>query len=258
MNSFVVSQNFAVSRDELAGGVRQRLALIGEIGVNEALVIAAGDKTNLLRIRLLGEREPVLAREFAHLRLIHLAQRKARAAELLLRETKKKICLVLGGIGGAAQQPAIALGIKLAARVVSRSKEVGANLPRGDQQLIELQVIVAKAARNRRASGEILLHERPHYVLLKTFFMIYDVVRNAQVFGDAASVVNILNRAAASLHLLGHTLASGKAALVPELHGQANYSVAFRAQHSRDGRRIDTARHGYGNGLCGHKCSLKK
>src|SRR5258708_36808275 len=117
-------------------------------------------------------------------------------------------------------------------------------------------MIVAKTARNRRSSGEILLHERPHYVPLKPVFMIHDVVRNAELFGDAASGVDVLNRAAAALHLLGHAFGSGKAALVPELHGQTDNSVPLSAQHGGDGRRIDTARHGYGNGLCGHSSAV--
>jgi hypothetical protein len=42
---------------------------------------------------------------------------------------------------------------------------------------------------------------------------------------------------------------SGEAALVPELHGQADNVVSFGAQHGRDGGGIDSPRHGYGDGL---------
>jgi hypothetical protein len=42
----------------------------------------------------------------------------------------------------------------------------------------------------------------------------------------------------------------GEAALVPELHGQADDVVAFGAQHRRDGGGVHTARHGYGNRVC--------
>src|SRR5258708_33681456 len=98
-------------------------------------------------------------------------------------------------------------------------------------------MIVAKTARNRRAAGEILLHERPHYVPLKPVFMIHDVVRNAQVFGDAASGVDVLNRAAAALHLLGRAFAFGKAALLPELPGQTDNSVPLSTLHGGHGRR---------------------
>src|SRR6185437_1646727 len=95
--------------DELAGGIRELLALLVEISVNKALVIAAGDKADLLRVRLLRQREPVLPRQFAHLRLAHMAQRKARAAELGLGKTKEEVGLILCSIRRATQQPAVAL-----------------------------------------------------------------------------------------------------------------------------------------------------
>ena len=69
------------------------------------------------------------------------------------------------------------------------------------------------------------------------------------MLGHAAGVVNVVERAAASLHRLGHALVSGQTALVPELHGQADDVVSVGAQHGRDGGRIHTARHGYGDGL---------
>ena len=74
------------------------------------------------------------------------------------------------------------------------------------------------------------------------------------MLGDVARVVDILNGAAATLHLLGHALSPGKTALVPELHSQANDRMTLGAQHSRDGRRIHSSRHGYGNGRLRHRC----
>jgi hypothetical protein len=41
----------------------------------------------------------------------------------------------------------------------------------------------------------------------------------------------------------------GEAPLVPELHGQADNVVALGAEYGRDGGGIDTARHGYGDGI---------
>ena len=37
-----------VGRHQLAGGIGQSVALLGQIGVNKILVIAAGDKANFL------------------------------------------------------------------------------------------------------------------------------------------------------------------------------------------------------------------
>ena len=135
---------------------------------------------------------------------------------------------------------------------MSRGQHVRANLPRGDQQLVKLQMVVAQAARNRRAAGKILINKRTHHVALKTLFVVDHVIRNAQVLGHAARVIHVVNGAAAALHLLRHAFVSGKAALVPQLHRQAHHVVPFSAQHGRNGGRIHTAGHGYGNGLSGH------
>src|SRR5438270_6023676 len=111
----MMPQHRAVSSDQFAGSVRQLFPLLVQVSVDEALVIAAGNKAYLLRVRLLRQRQMMLPRQFAHLRLLHVSQRKQRAAQLLLRQSEEKIRLVLGGIGGASQQPAIALRGKLAA-----------------------------------------------------------------------------------------------------------------------------------------------
>src|SRR5215470_1242316 len=83
----------AIGRDQLAGGIGQRLALLGEVSIEKILVVAARDETYLLRVRLLRQREAVLARKVAHLGLGHPAQRKQRAAELLLGQPEEEICL---------------------------------------------------------------------------------------------------------------------------------------------------------------------
>src|SRR6476619_5414214 len=145
----MMPKHLAICADKFAGSVRQLLALLTEVSVDKALIIAAGNKAYLLRVGLFRESQMVLARQLAHLWLIHVPERKQRAAELLLRKAEEKICLVLGGIGGAAQQPPIALRGKLATRVMPCGQHVRANLSRGNQQLVELQMVVAQTARNR-------------------------------------------------------------------------------------------------------------
>jgi hypothetical protein len=135
---------------------------------------------------------------------------------------------------------------------VSRGQHVRANLPRGNQQLVKLKMVVAQAARNRRAPGKILVNKRTHHVALKALLMVHHVIRNSQLLGHATRVIHVVNRAAASLHLLRHALVSGQPALVPELHRQANHVMPLSAQHGRNGGRIHTAGHGYGNGLRAH------
>src|SRR5262249_39640451 len=145
------------------------------------------------RIRLLRQRQTMLARQLSNLRLGHVAQRETRAAELLLGQAKQEVSLVLGRIGSATQQPAVANCIELAPGVVGGGQKIGADLPRSNQQLIKLQVVVAKAARDRSPAGEILLDKRTYHITLKALLMIDHVIRNAQIFSDAASVVDIVN-----------------------------------------------------------------
>src|SRR5258708_32405786 len=80
VNATVPADDVAVRGDEVAGSVGQGLALLGEVGIDEALVVAAGDKANLLRVGLLGQREAVLTGQFADLGLGHVAEREDSAA----------------------------------------------------------------------------------------------------------------------------------------------------------------------------------
>src|SRR5271163_4016749 len=80
VNAVVRTDNFAIGCYQIAGGVGQRFTLIGEISVNEALVVAAGDETDFLRVGLPRQRKAVLARKVADLGLGHVAERKQGAA----------------------------------------------------------------------------------------------------------------------------------------------------------------------------------
>src|SRR6266566_5438682 len=125
----------------------------------------------------------MLPGQFAHLWFIHIAQRETRATELLLGKTKEKVRLVLGAVSSAAQQPAVALRVKLATGVVSRSQQVCSDLAGSEQQLVKLQMVVAQAARDGSASGKIFLHKGTHHVTLKAVLMVDHVIRDVQVFG---------------------------------------------------------------------------
>jgi len=100
----------------------------------------------------------VLASQLAHLGLGHSAERKQGAAQLLLREAKEKIRLIFDLSVGASTASDYAVGRSRPARSAS-GNVVGANLPRHNQKLVKLQVIVAETARNGRAAGKILLDD---------------------------------------------------------------------------------------------------
>src|SRR5271163_3372611 len=108
-------------------------------------------------------------------------------------------------------------------------------------------MVVAERAGDGGSSGEILLDEGTDDITLEALLMVDDVVGDVEVLGDAAGVIHVVDGAAAAEHLLGHALLAGEAALVPELHGQADELVAFRLEHGGDGRGVDSAGHGYRN-----------
>ena len=124
---------------------------------------------------------------------------------------------------------------------------IGSDLPRGHQQGIELHVVVAQRARNRRAAREILLDKRLHHGFLKSLLVVHNVVRHAQVLRHALRIVHIIERAAA-LAARAVAVELRQAALVPELHRQANDGKAALDQDRRDGGAVHAAAHGD----CGH------
>ena len=128
-------------------------------------------------------------------------------------------------------------------------QQISADLPRGRQQLIKLEMVVAQAARNGRASVQILRDERPHHVVLEALLLIDDVIRNAECLGDTARVVDIVDRAAAPLHRLRHAVLPCQPTLIPQLQRQSHNVVPLLTQHRRNGGRIHTARHSYGDGV---------
>src|SRR3984957_525803 len=67
VNTVVLADNFAIGCDQLTRGVGQGFALVGEIGIDEALVVAARDETAFLRVGLLGQGQAVLTGQAANL-----------------------------------------------------------------------------------------------------------------------------------------------------------------------------------------------
>src|ERR1017187_2241578 len=110
-------------------------------------------------------------------------------------------------------------------------------------------MVVAQAARNGSAPGKIFRDKGAHHVVLEARLLVDNVVRNTKFFGHVTGIVHIIDGTAAPLHCLGHAFVTGQSSLVPELQGEANDLVAAFTEHGRNGRRIDTARHGYSNGL---------
>ena len=187
--------------DELAGGFGHGLLLLVEVGAEEGLVVAAGDEADLLRIGLGGDLEAGVRGHDAHGGLLHFAEREEGVGELVLGETEEEVGLVFAAVGGAGEDPAIARGVEVVARVVAGGDAGGADLACGEQELIELEVVVAERARNGGAAGEILGDEGADDVLLEALLLVDEVVGDAEAVGDAACVVDVVDGAAAALDL---------------------------------------------------------
>src|SRR5438309_11881410 len=67
LNAAVLADYLASGSHEFARGIRQGVALLSKVGVKKLLVVAAGHKTDFLRIGLVRQHEPVVARELANL-----------------------------------------------------------------------------------------------------------------------------------------------------------------------------------------------
>ena len=253
VHSGVLADDFAVGGDHLASNgfaadFGSVVSLFGEVGVDETLVVSAGDEANFLGVGLFGDDEAVLAREFANFGLGHSAERKQCSAKLLLRKSEEKVSLIFRLIGGTLEQPAADLVVVSDLGVVAGGNLVGSDLAGDDEKLIELEVIVAEAAGDGRASREILFDKGANDIALEALFVVDDVVGDAESFGDAAGVVDVIDGAAAALDGFGHAGVAGETALVPELHGESDEVVAFGAEHGRDGGGVNSSGHGDGDG----------
>ena len=91
------------------------------------------------------------------------------------------------------------------------------------EQRRELQVAVAVHARKRRAPIHVLTHEVRDDLLVELALEVHDVVRNTDGGGDAPSVVQVVERAAAAESVPGTPVP-----LVVELHRDANRLDAVR------------------------------
>ena len=123
------------------------------------------------------------------------------------------------------------------AGVVAGGDAVGADLAGGDEELVELEVVVAEGAGDGGAAGEVLADEGLDDFGFEAVLLVDDVVGDVELLGYVAGVVDVVDGAAAALDGFGHALVSGEAALVPELEGEADDRVALRSAAVRRRRR---------------------
>ena len=148
--------------------------------------------------------------ECPHLGLRHVAEREARARQLVLVEDPQEVGLVLVRIGGAHEAPtAVAV---LEAGVVAGGDRIGSvGGQAAAQELVELDVLVAGLARVRGGAVEVGVDEGVDDPGTELALDVEDVERDPEQLGDAARVVGGIGRAAAAAELV----ALGQVAVCP-------------------------------------------
>src|SRR5450759_2771563 len=116
-------------------------------------------------------------------------------------------------------------------------QHVGAELARGDQQVVEFDRHVAFDAGHRRLAGDVALGEAVDHRFLEAAFVVEHVMRNADALGNAARIIDVLPGAAGALAVAG-------GAVVIELQRDADHIIALGLEERGGHRGIDAAGHG--------------
>src|ERR1700691_3786042 len=217
MQPVVPAENFAGCGYDISCVFRKFLSLLVQISFDKANIIPRGYKTNFLALGLSGYGNLQPMRDIPD--------------------------FVLGFVRGAQKLVTTGVRIMTDARVMPRGDAFGANLASGDEQLVELHVIVAESARDRSTALQIVVHEGTDDVLLEFALEIDYVKRDAEMFGDATRIVDIINRATTMLRGLGG-LELRETALVPKLHGEADDGLTALVHDRSDGGTVHPSTHG--------------
>src|SRR6202007_929179 len=138
------------------------------------------------------------ARKLPRFGLGLVAEREAQRLELLVRGGKEEIALIALLLARAIERAAAARE-RPRGDVMSGRQHLGAELARGREQIAELDRLVALDARHRRLAGRVALGEAVDHRFLEAALIVEHVVRNADVGGDAARIVDVAAGAAGAL-----------------------------------------------------------
>ena len=217
--------------NDVAGLDRTGLQPADDIGVAPCRYEA-----DVLAVLLVGDFEAETPRQFARLRLGHVAERKAQVIELLPRGREQEIALVAIGVRSAHQR-ARSVGEAARGDIMSGRERARAEFARGRQQIAKLDRAVALDAGYRRFAKRVAVGKIVDYGFAEAAFIVEHVMRNADPFGNVAGVVDVAAGTAGALTMGGR-------AMVVKLQRDTDHVVAFGLQQGSRHRGIDAAGHG--------------
>ena len=190
----------AVAAEHAAGGVDEVAGPLGEIAVTsqERGLAGAGEEAQILRFGLRRHRQAGVGGQRADLRLGQLAEREPQARERGRGDRGQHVGLVLGRVGGSAQQP-----VGRRARVVAGGERRGAEAVGERDHRVEPDVAVAADARVRGHAGGVAGQERVHHPGAELLAQVEREVRQAHPVRDRAREADGVGRAARRLGVVG-------------------------------------------------------
>ena len=195
-DAVMTAKHAAVDMDDLAGIGRCRPQLGDDVGI-----FALRHEADVLAVGLGRDRQAHLFGDRADLGLRHAAERKAQIVDLRLRRGEQEIALVAVGVDRPVKRAVSAIGA--GADIMPGGQRIGAELLGGRQKIGELDRLVAGDARNRRFAGDVALGEGVDHRLAEALLVVEHIMRNAERFGDAAGIVDVLAGAARAGAVVG-------------------------------------------------------
>ena len=187
----VAPQDIALCVHKIAGRT-----LNAAVALDEARVVAVRNKADVLAVVLLGIVKTALGSDLSGLGLILVAEWKLHVSKLLLCQNIEHITLILGRVERFQKKVAAPLRIIFCPRVVTGRQDVAAKLFHFGEEMLKLEAAVALDAGIGRAAVQVLIDKRLDDFLCKQVLIMDDMVRDADLLGNAAGILRVLEGAA--------------------------------------------------------------
>ena len=170
-------------------------------------------------------------------RFFHIAQRKQRMRQLILRERIEHIALILCR-GRTVQQPAPARFIGNAG-VMTSSNVIHSHGKRLLQHGFKFNSAVAFDAGIRCAAALVLFRKGIDHIMRKSIRKIHHIMRNPQPAAHTPCVLHIVQRAASSGGTFLHPFVG------TQLHGDADHLITLLLQQQGRNGAVHSAAHAH-------------